>query len=109
MEGGVLSLGRAANFGGGAYAGQTELRGIEPGHRGRVLVRGGQIDGSHDMRISIGPDPLRDVTFRADGYDPGGWSEGGHFVRVIVPGCYAYQIDRKEFSENIIFQAVLSS
>lgn len=84
---------------------------VRPSHRGRVLVRGRQLDGGgvvgwlkrrkgvvHQLRIK----PGQTVTWR--GQPPG--SRGvptGTFVS--GSGCYAVQIDGARFSRTIVFTA----
>lgn len=109
FENGVLPLAPSTFFGGGDYGGNKVAFFVAPTYRGPVLVRGEEVNGHHDMRFGDGAEPRKDDLFTADGYNPGGWSAGGSYTRVMVPGCYAYQFDNKGFSETIIFQAVLSS
>ena len=92
---------------------------IAPASTGPILVRGGQIDGSHGMKFSGGAAPhgdyLRDPALpelKLQGgmnIDNAGWSVWlSTYTRVQVPGCYAFQVDGLNFSYTIVFQAVMS-
>jgi hypothetical protein len=115
-EGPVYALGLRAdgaldyvppqNFGGGAYGGDKVFFAVQPDYRNWVLVRGRQVDGEHDVRFGNGADPRTEDLFLAEGGTPDGWSIGGDYTRVQVPGCYAYQMDGVGFTEIIVFQAV---
>lgn len=82
-----------------------------PEYQGNVLIRGRQIDGSHDLQLSIqGPDSSGDLELSlaegSGGSNPGGWSGWPSYTLIQVPGCYAYQVDGDHLSEVIVFQAL---
>jgi hypothetical protein len=77
--------------------------------RGRVLVRGRQLDGPNEVRFEDGRPgftdeqrlhPVTELRLERD--------SGGHpaTTRVRAPGCYAYQLDGWRFSSLIVFEAV---
>jgi hypothetical protein len=111
FENGVLSLAPAANLGGGDYAGKKVIFFVAPTYHGLILVRGAQIDGLHDMRFGVGVKPRPEDVFTAPerSFNPGGWNPGGSYTRMAVSGCYGYQFDGKDFSEVLVFPAILSS
>ena len=66
---------------------------------GPVLIRGRQLDGSHDMRFERGQIPVRERRIqkaRASGY-PRAYSS---VTRIASPGCYAFQVDGLGFSRG---------
>lgn len=76
-----------------------------------VLIRGGQIDGVGEVRFVGGqPTDLRTELrlFGVGGVsaDAPGWNLWTSGVYVQVPGCYAYQLDRADLSQVVIFEAV---
>jgi hypothetical protein len=101
----ILMYAGPHNFGGGEYGGDKVLWIVSPAYRDLVLIRGQQVDGSLDVRFDTGVDPPKELSFTADGGDPGGWTGVPSYTRVKAPGCYAYQVDGLTFSEIIIFQA----
>jgi hypothetical protein len=76
-----------------------------PAVRGPVLIRGHQLDGLNELRFEQGALPPTELTFRAEGFDPGGWSGRPSYTRVRAAGCYAYQVDGATFTEVIVFAA----
>ena len=77
---------------------------VDSAIEGPVLVRGGQLDGTHSLRFNDPPVhellllPKPPVT-------PGGWRDYPGFTRVRAPGCYAYQVDAASGSAIIVFLA----
>ena len=119
---GVLRYGTAAAFGAGnsAWGGQSVLWAIRPEAFGPVLVRGRQVDGPNALRFNGGVDqlgfvgswsaaPLLPELRLLGSYDAVSWFYWGSFMRLIAPGCYAYQVDGLTFSYVFIFQAVPES
>ncbi len=87
------------------WGGQKVLWFINPSYRGLVLIRGRQLDGSHEVRFNqLDRQLLLDSSF---GGTP--WFNMPTYTRLQAPGCYAYQVDGIEFSYLIIFQAVVSN
>lgn len=75
-----------------------------------MLIRGRQLDGSHDARFGSGLDPSREMRLRSvGGSAPGGWQNRPSYTRLQAPGCYAWQVDGATFSLVIVFKAVLTS
>jgi hypothetical protein len=77
-------------------------------YRGRILIRGGQLDGSNEVRFVDGRpgftpkkdiNPVRELRLQNDA--------AGHpsLTRLRSPGCYAYQVDGWRLSRLIVFQA----
>jgi hypothetical protein len=95
---------------GSQWSGQKVLWIARPSYRGRVLIRGRQLDGIHNVRFGSGLDPSREMRLRSvGGSSPGGWQNRPSYTRLRAPGCYAWQVDGTTFSRVIVFQAVLAS
>jgi hypothetical protein len=67
-------------------------------YRGRVLIRGRQVDGMNELRFEFGRLPAREMRLDSLTARPS-------YTRVRVPGCYAYQVDGKTFTSLIVFEA----
>jgi hypothetical protein len=94
---------------GSKWSGNKVLWIGRPSYRGRVLIRGRQLDGSHELRFGGALDPTREMRLRSvGGHSPGGWQNRPSYTRVRAPGCYAWQVDGTTFSRVIVFQAVLA-
>lgn len=78
------------------------------GFRGRVLIRGWRRDGSDRVRFGDRPQPSTELrlTFSATDRGEGGWLNKGTFTRVRAPGCYAWQLDARDFTRVITFRAM---
>lgn len=79
-------------------------------YRGRVLVRGRQLDGPNEIQFVDGrprfsgqniANPVPDLRLQDD--------PAGHpsLTRLRAPGCYAYQIDGWRLSRLIVFEAAV--
>jgi hypothetical protein len=79
-----------------------------PRYQGPVLLRGRQLDGSHDLAMGEPPtiDPELPAGPTANGED--GFREwpGGTWVKGA--GCYGWQVDGLDFSYVIVFEAELA-
>ena len=102
---GVLSFQPPATFESAEWGGGKVLWYFTPAVRGPVLIRGHQLDGSNEVRFEQGALPPTELTFSADGTDPGGWSGRSSYTRVRAAGCYAYQVDGASFTEIVVFEA----
>jgi hypothetical protein len=67
-------------------------------YRGRVLIRGRQVDGMNELRFELGRLPPREMRLDSLTARPS-------YTRVLAPGCYAYQVDGKTFTSLIVFEA----
>jgi hypothetical protein len=78
------------------------------GFAGRVLIRGARRDGSNGLRFGDRPQPQTELrlTFSADDLGEGGWLNKGTYTRVRAPGCYAWQLDGRDFTRVITFRAI---
>lgn len=84
-----------------------------PEYAGPALVRGHQIDGSHDLRFDFGDSSewgaidlqlnAAHTLIRADG-EFSGWRTWHGHIAVPAPGCYAMQVDGFEFSYTIVIE-----
>ena len=92
----------ASEFAGSAWGGQKVLWFILPEAAGPILVRGRQLDGSHEVRFELGTVPPRELYF-----GPRVRRDRPSYTRLQAPGCYAYQIDGLTFSRLIVFEARL--
>lgn len=86
------------------------------GYTGPALVRGDRIDGpgsinfEQDVDIEpFGPSLVGEPTEMhfARGGPPGGFSWGAAITLTGGPGCYAFQIDGRDFTEHIVVEARL--
>ncbi len=86
-------------------------------YAGPLLIRGGQIDGTHALNFNgglgqtagnnQGTEPiLHELRLLGDAH--GQWKTYLTFVRIQQAGCYAFQIDGQNFSESIVIQATVS-
>ena len=90
------------DFDGTGWSGNKVMWVIAAGYRGRVLVRGRQVDGTHELRFDTGLTHERKL-FGSTGVDPVRRYPG--YTRVQAPGCYAYQVDGAAISRVIVFEA----
>ncbi|MBV9617420.1 MAG: hypothetical protein JO011_17250 [Ktedonobacteraceae bacterium] len=87
---------------------------VDASYAGSALIRGRQIDGTHEMGFNGG---LGQTTTNPQGTEPilpelylqgdprGQWKTYLTFVRIRASGCYAFQIDSQASSETIVIQA----
>ena len=78
------------------------------GFAGRVLIRGWRRDGSDAVRFGDKPQPQTELrlTFSAKDRGEGGWLNKGTYTRIRAPGCYAWQLDGRDFTHVITFRAI---
>jgi hypothetical protein len=87
------------------YSGQRILWLVAPSYDGPILIRGWQLDGTHPVRFSTVDGPLLTELQLPPGTNfGGGWRQRFVYVRVRIPGCYAWQIDGTSFSYTITFR-----
>ena len=92
---------------GGPWFGEKVFWYVLPSYRGRVLIRGRRLDGPQLVRFNGGKLPAPEL--RIEDYETVSWqgqppgSRGvPSGVRVIGPGCYAFQIDGTSFSRIVV-------
>jgi len=90
-----------SEWAGSEWSGQKVNWITNPSFRGRILIRGRQLDGPNELRFNNGRVPPREM--RVIGRGPGYSTPS--YTRVRADGCYAYQIDGKSFSRVIVFEA----
>ena len=94
-----------------SWGGGKVLWFINPVYQGFILVRGRQLDGPHEIRFDGGPErqPLtsRFMIDTTEGGTP--WPNFPSHTRLQAPGCYAYQVDGRGFSDVIVFRAVVQN
>lgn len=80
-------------------------------YNGPVLVRGGRIDISGELRFGSGPNPSTELQLDpAEGTNSArGWQDWPTYTRLRAPGCYAFQVDGITFTQVTPFQAVHST
>jgi hypothetical protein len=104
-----------SGYEGTGWGGQKVIWSIDASYSGPVLLRGAQIDGTHQLRF--------DRYVGALGQDSGSTAHpelaypalpGGEVVRtppsavrLQQPGCYAIQVDGTSFSSVIVFRATV--
>lgn len=76
--------------------------------RGRILIRGRQVDGPHILRFGEERLPMTEMRFMVTASDIGedGWYQRGSTTRLRAPGCYAWQVDGRSFSYVVVFRAI---
>jgi hypothetical protein len=85
---------------GSAWGGQKVLWFLLPRNGDRVLVRGRQLDGRHEVRFGLGRMPRTELRIAHPLDHPS-------TTRLRTGGCYGYQIDGPTYSRVIVFQAQL--
>ena len=102
----------SSGFAHSAYSGQKILWVGAPRYRGPVLIRGYAIDGSqHRVRFGAAIHPYAAMQLPpgrggSTTTTQGGWRNWPSFTRVSAPGCYAWQIDGRNFSYTINLRVV---
>jgi hypothetical protein len=98
---------------GGRWAGEKGFWYVKPSYRGRLLVRGGRLDGAQRLRFNGGRLPAREL--RIDKTDSVSWDGKPHgsrgvpsFVRLRASGCYGVQIDGTTFSRIVVFSVEIT-
>jgi hypothetical protein len=87
------------------WGGQKVLWVVEPSYDGPVLIRGGQLDGTNEVRFDEGDVPPKQIWMPAEDAPDERWRERPSYTRLRAPGCYAYQVDGSGFSVVIVFEA----
>jgi hypothetical protein len=66
------------------------------------------MNGSDGVRFGDGRQPLAELrlTFSAEDRGAGGWLNEATYTRVRAAGCYARQIDGRDFTRVITFRAI---
>jgi hypothetical protein len=95
-----------------SWGGNKVLWLVAPAYRGPVLIRGRRLDRSGLVRFDEGDVPPARIRLGGDpvsqGSDPR-WRERPSYTRIEGLGCYAYQVDGRDFSYPIVFRAVAAS
>jgi hypothetical protein len=80
---------------------------VDPGYDGPVLIRGLRIDAPGRVGFGRGSVPEWAMRIRGDAGDnqAGGWRNFPSYTRLKDNGCYAYQVDDRDFSYSIVFRA----
>jgi hypothetical protein len=106
-DGGRAVLHYLPNWGYDGWDG-TKLLWTVPRYNGPYIVRGRQLDGPNELRFDQGPqwtDRLNHELRLVGSYSR--LNPAATFV--LVPGCYAYQVDGRGFSYLIVFEARVST
>jgi len=76
---------------------------VRPRSRGRLLIRGRQLDGQAQVRFAQG----REMRIGRWGTSAGapGWGQEPSTEWVRAPGCYGFQLDGPRFSRVLVFRA----
>ena len=87
----------------GGWRGFKVLWIVRPSYRGRLLIRGRQLDGANRIRFAQG----REMRISRWGTATGapGWGHKPSTEWVRAPGCYAFQLDGQRFSRVLVFRA----
>jgi hypothetical protein len=105
----MTAAGRLDDQGGSAASGWRYYKILwvaPPSVNGAILIRGRRIDGPGELRFEGTENPVKELALTAPaGETPSRWSNWPSYTRLRAPGCYAYQIDGKDFSTTIVFQA----
>jgi hypothetical protein len=76
---------------------------VRPKYRGRVLIRGRQLDGTNRIRFAQGSE-MR-ISRWGTASDAPGWGNHASTEWVRTPGCYGFQLDGQRFSRVLVFRA----
>lgn len=87
-----------------SWGGQKVLWAVNSAVDGPVLVRGGQLDGAHEVRFND-PAVAEMLLPPKPPITAGGWRDYPSYTRLRAPGCYAYQVDTPTGTTVIIFRA----
>jgi hypothetical protein len=87
-----------------SWGGMKVLWAVDPAVPGDVLVRGGQLDGAHEVRFED-PAVAELVLPAGGGAGSGTWRDYPGFTRLQAPGCYGYQVDTAAGTTVIVFRA----
>ena len=99
---GVIRYRRGRSEGGWYY---VKVLWIEsPRYRGPALVRGRQLDGSRSVRFESGARPASELELWP-GTTGRGWLGRPSEMRLHGGGCYGVQVDGRNFSRTIVFEA----
>lgn len=87
-----------------SWGGAKVLWAVDNAVNGTVLVRGRQLDGTHELRFN---DPAVDELLLAPKppASPRGWRDYPSYTRLRAPGCYGYQVDAPSSTTVIVFRA----
>jgi len=93
----------------GGYAFIKEIWIASPDEPGPILVRGGRIDTSGELRFGDGSEPAAELRLPIHSYEhtgdqPLGWRIFNGYVRPRSPGCYAMQLDTLSGSRWLVFE-----
>jgi hypothetical protein len=93
----------------GGYALIKDIWIAGPEEPGPILVRGGRIDATGDLRFGDGSEPAAALRLAIHSYEhtggqPVGWRIFVSYVRPPSPGCYAMQLDTLIGSRWLIFE-----
>jgi len=80
---------------------------IRPEYYGPLLIRGQQLDGSHQVRFNLGA--TSEIALNIPQGDTQQWYGYPSYTRLQVAGCYAYQVDGTNFSQILVFQAAVKN
>jgi hypothetical protein len=110
-HGGLLWATRDQQYG-GPWFGDKVFWYVQPTYRGPVIIRGRRIDGRGMVRFNAGRLPAPELHIaRGESVSwhqqPAGSRGVPSGVRVLTPGCYAFQIDGTSFSHVVVFTADL--
>jgi hypothetical protein len=87
----------------GGWRGFKVLWIVRPGFRGRLLIRGRQLDGPTQVRFRQGRE-MR-ISRWGTAMTAPGWGLEPSTEWVRRAGCYAFQLDGARFSEVLVFRA----
>jgi hypothetical protein len=105
--GGMFSIADSRQSGG--YWFVKALWVAAPSELGPILVRGGRIDASGDLRFGDGSEPAGELQLPIHSYEhtsgqPAGWRIFNAYLRPPTPGCYAMQLDTLTGTRWLVFE-----
>jgi hypothetical protein len=98
-------------FAGSAWGGQVLKWLGDPSYTGPVLIRGRRLRDRYRLGFGSGTFfAYSEMQLPPGQGDPqvGGWRGWPGYARLRLPGCYGLQVDGTNFSEVIVFNAVLN-
>jgi len=101
MHAGVLRYSTSSSS---SWAPSKVLWIAKPEVNGRFVIRGAQIDGQEWIGFGISASP--EFALQWEVTAGAGWASLASEIRIMAPGCYAFQVDGRQGSEVIAFQVV---
>jgi hypothetical protein len=91
-----------------AWGGGEMQFAASPSFAGPVLIRGRRLGGAGEVAVGADQRPAIELHVVIPRRGRGSWWTAAVYTRVQAVGCYAWQIDGRNFSRVVVFRAVPS-